>query len=316
MKNKLNKSTVFLASTLMLFACNDDAEDSTNEVEEEVEAASDINFISGVNSENEVYGDSQNYANIVGEAPDASQVSALDAETGILLGMALVEGDNFNLSFNMQGLDETELVFTTDDSIEIPEDLSNTYDLDTIEDGISLYFIPNDNVNGSEGSSNENYEDTETSEETASIPSDLGSRSNPVPFDTSYGIVAEVGTNEIIFDVTVVETIRGEEAWDIVYGENQFNDAPGDGEEYIINKIEIEMLHSDDSDIPTDFSFREFDYFTASGTNYQTHSTLVPNRLEFEIFEGSSAEGYIAQIINEDDTPLIRYGNTFFFETE
>lgn len=154
----------------------------------------------------------------------------------------------------------------------------------------------------------------ETAEEVSD--SQDGSRSSPVPVGVPLTLTATVGTNEITFNVTVISTTRGQEAWDIVYSENQFNDAPNDGQEYIINEIEIEVLESSDSNLSTDFSYREFDYFTNEGSNYQDTYPLLPNRFDFEIFEGGSANGYIGQIVNVDDSPTIRYGEMFFFESE
>lgn len=136
MKTKL---ALLSLSGLLLMACgNNNAE--TDDSASNNAGDLPVKFISGVNENLEVYGDSQNYANIIGTADDISQIAAIDPESSIVHSVTMVEDGEFNMSFNMQGLEESEFILTTDDSVMIP----SVEDIDALENSLYVNYIPNE----------------------------------------------------------------------------------------------------------------------------------------------------------------------------
>lgn len=85
----------------------------------------------------------------------------------------------------------------------------------------------------------ENPEETEKKEETESK---LGSRSNPVPFQTTATVDDELYNDEgeafpIKFDLTVVEVVRGDAAYQKLRSMNEFNEPAPKGFYLTYNRI-------------------------------------------------------------------------------
>lgn len=105
-----------------------------------------VTFTSGVSKDNVINGDSQNFANISGDVPGGTgTVYVVDGETGLVHGIEVLSNGKFDMSFNMQGINERELIFTTDDL-----DGLVVEDLESIVNKVLLTYLANPNADSSE----------------------------------------------------------------------------------------------------------------------------------------------------------------------
>jgi hypothetical protein len=106
----------------------------------------------------------------------------------------------------------------------------------------------------------------------------------PVPF-------GQTATGED-WQLIVLDVIKGEAAWEKIIEENQFNDPPEAGMEYIMAKLRIRYigLNEHGQYIRDDaFSIR-----TNSGNEFETPSLVEPEPdLDFDLYPGGEAEGWV-----------------------
>lgn len=136
------------------------------------------------------------------------------------------------------------------------------------------------------------------------------SRTNPAPINEVQTIAKEYFDVNTNVSVRVMETIRGNEAWEKVKAENQFNNPAPDGYEYILAKIAFSVL---DISNDTAVSVSGWDFKSFSGKNEEIKvgpSTICPKpELEGKLFAGGSTEGYVVFTVKKDDAnPKIVYG--------
>lgn len=180
------RAILILTVVLLIFsgctASNDGAGDKTEEATdkkitvsaEEFESGDfDIYFASGVNGDNVIYGDSQNYISIIGFLGDhikASQVSIITdmgENRGLVHTTASVDENNqFYLRTNMGSGKEYEMILSLDESVSIPmvKDPESF-----LEKGYLLDYKPNvfteggtEKDNGKENNSKDREEETST----------------------------------------------------------------------------------------------------------------------------------------------------------
>lgn len=124
---------------------------------------------------------------------------------------------------------------------------------------------------------------------TSITPTQLGvDASEPVPF-------GQIATNED-WQVVVQQLISGEEAWQIVYEANQFNDPPPKDMMYLIVQVRVSYIGLDEqgSTINDD----AFTIMDSSGTVYEPASIVSPDpELFFELFSGGVVEGLITYLV-------------------
>lgn len=176
---KIHKGLLlFGISSVVLFACGEE-----NVVEEH-----EVMFNHGVNADFEIMGDSRNYLNFTGSLADdidSSQVAVVDVETNIVLGISEVDNKNeFYISTNMQGAGDRDIIFSYDESINIP----SVDDIESLDSVVPMYYVENTYV---ELADSEEIEPEETQEETdESIESENQSESsnNDIfsPGETAY----------------------------------------------------------------------------------------------------------------------------------
>lgn len=150
----------------------------------------------------------------------------------------------------------------------------------------------------------------------------IGTRSNPLPFGdlikvkeniyddnfNSYNATLEIGLKEVI---------RGDEAWSIILKENQFNEKPADGYEYMLVKVTGKMVEAGTEDDSLYFSSMSFKFVSDDGDVYEMTSAVIPNELTKELYNGGSAEGYIVNQVRVGDDVKVSYdsseGSPVFF---
>src|SRR5690606_18118045 len=108
--------------------------------------------------------------------------------------------------------------------------------------------------------------------------------------------------------LTVLETVSGDAAWQMVQDANQFNAPPIVGHEYVLALFRVEVLALDDPDQPIEMSPVHFDAFSAAGVQYEDVFVQVCC-LEPDIRRdtyGGSYDGWVAfQVAPGDDARAV-----------
>jgi hypothetical protein len=124
------------------------------------------------------------------------------------------------------------------------------------------------------------------------------SQDQPVPF-------GQTATGED-WQLIVLDVLKGEAAWEKIVEENQFNDPPEAGMEYIMVKLRVRYigLKEHGQYISGDaFSIR-----TNSGTEFEVPSLVDPQpNLAFNLYPGGEAEGWIVLTAPEKTKNLALY---------
>ncbi|CAH2716796.1 hypothetical protein BACCIP111895_03984 [Neobacillus rhizosphaerae] len=164
-------------------------------------------------------------------------------------------------------------------------------------------------------------EGTEKKEETKSK---LGSRTNPVPFQTTAKVEDELFNDNgdsfpIKFDLTVVEVVRGDAAFQKLKSMNEFNEPAPEGYEWVLAKTKVKFTESETQDL----AFRidgimNFKMVSESGDIYSGDviATTEPD-FSFEMYVGNEKEGYITGLVKTGEKAQLRYeeildGQVFF----
>ena len=187
--------------------------------------------------------------------------------------------------------------------VNAPEDLSQE---DLVETAMAEIIARGD----SEDDPNEASEPTAAPAPTAT--KQVGTaRSNPAP------IGSEVVVDEMAF--LVLGFTRS--ATSIVLGANQFNDEPGDGQEYVLVDVQISCQKS--SDDKCNISTFYFNLIGSSGIVRDREFVASLDGLleDGEFFGGAVLSGGIPFIINTDETEILLlyeelFGDTFYLAVE
>ncbi|MBY9085033.1 DUF4352 domain-containing protein, partial [Paenibacillus sp. HN-1] len=138
-------------------------------------------------------------------------------------------------------------------------------------------------------------------------------RTNPaniaevIPFTTT-GL-----SDRITGNLSVLRTIRGSQAWKMIYDANKFNSAPKDGYEYILASIKIDIVSNINADNAVSISPMDFTLVSSKGVDYSRESVVVPDpEIRTQIYAGGSQTGWVAFLTKTDDpAPLIVYGRKY-----
>jgi hypothetical protein len=128
-------------------------------------------------------------------------------------------------------------------------------------------------------------------------PTDLGKeRANPAPF-------GETVTTED-WELTIVEVVRGDEAWTTVQEANQFNDPPEEGMEYIAIRASTRYIGTEDKPRAVDASF--FNSMDDGNVLYDLPVVVDPvPALEATLYPGGEYEGWVTLQAAQDATGLL-----------
>jgi hypothetical protein len=154
--------------------------------------------------------------------------------------------------------------------------------------------------------------------------SKLGSRTNPVPFQATATVDDELYNDngdafKIKFDLTILEVIRGDEAFQTLKSMNEFNEPAPDGYEWVLAKTKVKFTESETEDLPFFIDgIMNFTLVSESGDIYSgdIFGTTNPD-FSFEMYVGSEKEGYIAKLVKSGENAQLRYeemlgGQVFF----
>lgn len=140
------------------------------------------------------------------------------------------------------------------------------------------------------------------------------SRSNPASIGASLTYEKE---DDWLYEdykvrITLVQIIRGNQAWNMIEEANMFNDPPDTGNEYILAKIRFEYQECSDPDTQYDVSQFDFTAVSDNGKDYEWVSIVCPEpKLSADLYPGASVEGWAAFEVDIDDNPLLTFGRDY-----
>ena len=158
---------------------------------------------------------------------------------------------------------------------------------------------------------------TEPPEETTT--GEVGySRSNPAPIGvTLYTEFHQGYVYKGKGKFTVLQVIRGEEAWKMVDEASKFNNPPHEGFEYILAKIRFEYIEGPRVEsVPT----YGFCVFSEHGVEYNSAYLWTPVKpdlgdINVKLYPGTSHEGWETfEVFQGDLHPLLRWSETMYRE--
>ncbi|WP_262176481.1 hypothetical protein [Saccharococcus sp. Marseille-Q5394] len=179
-------------------------------------------------------------------------------------------------------------------------------------------------VKSSADGATEAQEATETvKEEVEEKEKPLGTRSNPLPFGDTITVKENIyddsfNSYESLVEITLLETIRGEEAWKMIQEENMFNEPAAEGFEYVMVKVKGFLKESETEDDSLYFTSGNFNFVSNEGEVYDRAMVVAPNELSKELYNGGTAEGYIVNQVKVGDDFKVSYDSSegspvFFF---
>ncbi|WP_438317281.1 hypothetical protein [Sporosarcina sp. FA9] len=150
----------------------------------------------------------------------------------------------------------------------------------------------------------------------------VGTRSNPLPFGDTITVKENIyddsfNSYESALDITLLELIRGEAAWEVIKNENMFNEPAAEGFEYVLIKAKGFLKESETDDDSLYFSNMNFKFVSNEGEVYEWGSVVIPNELSKELYNGGTGEGFIANQVKIGDDFKLSYdsseGSPVFF---
>lgn len=156
-----------------------------------------------------------------------------------------------------------------------------------------------------------------------------GSRSNPVTFnetatfeDTIYNQdSSKFEEFKAQVEISILEVKRGEEAYEILKAENQFNEPAPEGKEWALVKVKGKVVDAETEDHPYNLFDMNLQFVSNNGQVYKNEqSAVAPNELHHELFRGAEGEGYITQVVDVGDDFKIQYevagGKKIYFNSK
>ncbi len=104
-------------------------------------------------------------------------------------------------------------------------------------------------------------------------------------------------------EVTLLELLSGDPAWDKVYAANKYNAQPKATEEYILAKFRVKVLDAPAGKVYK-LNHAKFDLFDTEGSQYQDFTSVagVEPDLRFELAKGTEHTGYTYFMARKNDT--------------
>ncbi|RQD77201.1 MAG: hypothetical protein D5R97_02900 [Candidatus Syntrophonatronum acetioxidans] len=112
-------------------------------------------------------------------------------------------------------------------------------------------------------------------------------------------------TGEVELEMELLETLRGDKAWEKVQKASPSNDSPPEGKEYILARFRSRLKEAEGEGPLT---INHFMFETVSGRrlvyeNYSTLAGLEPD-LSVDLYEGEEHEGWTYFLVKESDNPF------------
>ena len=141
------------------------------------------------------------------------------------------------------------------------------------------------------------------------------SPSSPAPAGATVAGIIECGegyTSHELYDmkITLLEVIRGEEAWKRIREASSSNKPAASGTEYLLARIRFEYsARGTPGTCIYPLAPKEFTAYSAKGEDYETVSVVPPKpKLRKDLKSGEAAEGWLVFAVpKEDKAPLMLY---------
>ncbi|MBI3942444.1 MAG: hypothetical protein HY326_05470 [Chloroflexi bacterium] len=134
---------------------------------------------------------------------------------------------------------------------------------------------------------------------------EIGQRGNPVPLGRSMQLVQ---ADKKEFEVSIVESFRGDEAWARIKKANQFNDEAQPDMEYILVRIQVNYTKGP-GDEPLNLD--QYNFKTVSQGQFVDIPSIVEPEPQFKVkyFPGANGGGWAAyEVFADDPNPLLVIG--------
>lgn len=144
----------------------------------------------------------------------------------------------------------------------------------------------------------------------------IGSRKNPAKLNEPVEMNIDTYSGRGTLSITLIDVIFGEDAWNLILAENQFNEAPTEGKQYILAKFAVTFLQDiSGEDKPLEVDKYYFDYSTSDYSVEANPSVVIPKpEFDLKLFEGASGEGYVAFLTSSDEaSPMAVFFDTAWF---
>lgn len=180
-------------------------------------------------------------------------------------------------------------------------------------------------VNSAQDTSKEVNEEAEVEEDDEEKEKAVGVRSNPLPFGDTITVKENIYDDSFnayasSFEITLLEVIRGEEAWKVIEKENPYNETAEEGYEYVLVKAKGVLTDSETEDDFLWASSMNFDFVSSGGEVYDSVYVVTPNEFEKELYNGGTVEGYLSGQVKIEDDFKVSYnsseGSPVFFNVE
>lgn len=141
------------------------------------------------------------------------------------------------------------------------------------------------------------------------------SPSNPAPPGTTIAGIIECGqgyTSHELYDakITLLEVVRGEEAWKRIKEASSSNKPAARGNEFILARAKFEYYARGTPGLCIhQLAPDQFTAYSANGEDYKTASVIPPKpEMRKGLKSGESLEGWLAfEVAKEDRAPLMSY---------
>lgn len=151
-----------------------------------------------------------------------------------------------------------------------------------------------------------------------------GTRSDPLQLGSTVQLDVMINGDdyddryEAIAELTINDIIIGQEAYDMLIAENQFNEPAPEGYQWALIHATFELIESETED----YSYRVMDEFRiveGDGSSAPRETAVAPDYYGSEnIYSGGTSSGYSSLLVPEDNNFLINYDdllyNSVFFK--
>jgi len=147
---------------------------------------------------------------------------------------------------------------------------------------------------------------------TPATPSNKYSRTNPAPVGTAQTITIDDIIDNYTATITVIETLRGDAAWQKIRDANRFNSEPALGKEYILAEISAKVV-AVENDKAVSFSSWALTAFSSSNVEYKAVAVVEPEPIfSGNVYAGGTLDGYVAFLVDKvDSAPKAVYGKNY-----
>ncbi|WP_026701746.1 S-layer homology domain-containing protein [Salibacterium aidingense] len=143
---------------------------------------------------------------------------------------------------------------------------------------------------------------------------DIGTRNNPL----SHGQTAEIQDTDLLsgkvhYSMTLIESVSGEDAEDMVMEANPYNSTTEANKEYILAKFKVKLHEV--TDAPFNVNGQQFDVISEGGSSYEDFVSVAGLEPNFgsDLYNGGETEGWVAFVVDKDDNkPLAKYNEAWF----